>query len=245
METNENNLRILLCEGDENLGVMISEYLKSLQLDVDYFGDANAGYDAFVEEAYNICIFDALLFEKSDVVDKIHELDSDAFIIFTKPRLAEITRPLNAKNEVYISKPFTIQDLIGIIRLINRNKISQKKPSSLLQRKNSIINTTFITIGEYVFEVENQRLIRNDKIVNLTKKESQLLFILASNPNVILERKMILDSIWDYDGEYFAKSRSMDVYICKIRKYLTDDERIILVNIHGAGFKFIVPKPVV
>ncbi|MBP1677602.1 MAG: putative two component transcriptional regulator, winged helix family [Bacteroidetes bacterium] len=93
-------------------------------------------------------------------------------------------------------------------------------------------------IGAYTFDVETRQLIYKNESVKLTGKESYLLVLLAANSNSFLERKYILTTIWKEDN--FRTSRSMDVYICKLRKLLGKDNNINIVNIHGKGHKLII-----
>ncbi len=102
----------------------------------------------------------------------------------------------------------------------------------------ALMNAPSYTIGSYKFDVEKRLLISKDKSVKLTGKESYLLVLLIANTNAFLERKYILNTIWGEDN--YRTSRSMDVYICKLRKLLSGDENINIVNIHGKGHKLIV-----
>ncbi|MDD3078439.1 MAG: winged helix-turn-helix domain-containing protein [Paludibacter sp.] len=93
-------------------------------------------------------------------------------------------------------------------------------------------------IGSFTFDTETRQLISKDESVKLTGKESYLLVLLAANANQFLERKYILTTIWKEDN--FRTSRSMDVYICKLRKLLSKDNNINIVNLHGKGHKMII-----
>ena len=95
-------------------------------------------------------------------------------------------------------------------------------------------------IGAYTYDVEKRLLYYNDESVKLTKKESYLLVFLVSNEGKSLSRNDILTAIWKKDT--YANSRSMDVYICKMRKLLSKDSKIIIVNIHGRGFRIVIDK---
>jgi len=96
-------------------------------------------------------------------------------------------------------------------------------------------------IGDYVFDVDTRHLIYKDgSSIKLTSKESYLLVLLAANANTFLERKYILTTIWKEDN--FRTSRSMDVYVCKLRKLLGKDNNINIINLHGKGHKMIITK---
>jgi two-component system, OmpR family, response regulator len=234
--------KILLCEENENLGVMISEYLKSKNFNVDLFLDRDAAYKSFVENKHTMCILDITLFENGglELIDKIHETSPQTFIIFLTPKSAKINRPY-VEKETFLPKPFTINDLVSIIKFKSRNNNQGNSRDG--KRLYEPVNTTVYNIGKYAFEVQRRRLILNDEAIYLTSKESALLTILCANANTIIDRAFIIDSIWNYEGEYYGKSRTMDVYICKIRNYLKEDTMVNLINIHGKGYKFIIPVP--
>lgn len=108
-----------------------------------------------------------------------------------------------------------------------------------MNRKKESIQESY-QIGNYLFDVIRSNLTFEDgTIENVTTKECELLQILASNTNKIVERDYILEKVWGESNYY--NSRSMDVYITKLRKHFVKDERIKLLNVHGKGFKFIVP----
>ncbi len=110
----------------------------------------------------------------------------------------------------------------------NENKVLEK-----------LLKVPTYTVGAYSVDVPKKQLILKGESKKLTNKELHLLVILASNINVMLERKFLLEAIWD-ENNYF-NGRSMDVYLCKLRKLLAEDDRLNIVNIHGKGYKLIGP----
>ena len=93
-------------------------------------------------------------------------------------------------------------------------------------------------VGAYTFDVEKRLLTLNEESVKLTKKEAYLLVYFVVNVGKSLVRNQILTAIWK-KGTY-TNSRSMDVYICKLRKLLSKDPNILIVNIHGKGFRIVI-----
>jgi len=231
--------KILLCEENENLGVIMSEYLKSKKFYVDLFLDRNAAYEYFVENKHTLCILDITLFNNDgfELIDKMHEISPQTYIIFLTPKGTKTDRAFNEK-ETFLQKPFSINDLVSVIKFKKRSNYAISRDTRRIYEP---VNTTVYTIGKYSFEVQRRRLILNDKTIHLTSKESALLTMLCANANTIIDRAFIIDNIWNYEGEYYGKSRTMDVYICKIRNYLSGDQNVNLVNIHGKGYKFIIP----
>ncbi len=101
-------------------------------------------------------------------------------------------------------------------------------------------DTTVFRIGRFVFDAQKQLLTIGEKQTKLTTKENELLSLLCAHSNEILQRDFALKTIW-IDDNYF-NARSMDVYITKLRKHLKDDDQIEIINIHGKGYKLIVPN---
>ena len=101
-----------------------------------------------------------------------------------------------------------------------------------------LVNVTSYKIGAYTFDVEKMLLTLNDESVKLTRIESYLLILFANNERKMLLRKDILTSIWNVDT--YSNSRSLDVYIFKLRKLLSKDSNIIIVNIHDKGYRMII-----
>jgi DNA-binding response OmpR family regulator len=129
----------------------------------------------------------------------------------------------------YLTKPFSMEELIFRIEAILRRT----------QNRNNMEQKVFQLAG-YIFDSEKQTLTYNDRVQKLTTKESELLRLLCLHKNSVLERNFALKAIWSDDNYYNA--RSMDVYITKLRKYLKEEPAIQILNIHGKGFKLIVPE---
>jgi len=103
-----------------------------------------------------------------------------------------------------------------------------------------LLKVPFYTIGAYTVDVQKRLLTFKGESKKLTNKELHLLILFAANANDFLDRKYALKTIWKDDNYYNA--RSMDVYICKLRKLLAEDTDVIIINIHGKGYKLIVPS---
>ena len=129
----------------------------------------------------------------------------------------------------YLTKPFSMEELVSRIGAILR-RVRGKKDREI----------TMYRLGKYTFDTKKQTLIADGKSTKLTTKESELLSLLCSHANDILERNFALKSIW-IDDNYF-NARSMDVYITKLRKHLKDDPSVEIINIHGKGYKLVTPS---
>ena len=229
----KDKIRILLCEDDENLGSLLHEYLQSKGYDADLQPDGEEGLLAFTKNTYDICILDVMMPKKDGftlAVD-IRNLNSNIPIIFLTAKMTkeDVLQGFRLGAEDYLTKPFSMEELLYRIESIMR-RIHGKKEKHAAEFK----------IGEFIFSSQKQNLTIKDKVIKLTTKESELLTLLAINGNNVLERNFALKTIW-VDDNYF-NARSMDVYITKLRKLLKDDPNVSIINIHGKGYKLIIPN---
>lgn len=226
-------LRILLCEDDENLGMLLREYLNAKGYDTDLCPDGDAGYKAFVKGKYDVCVLDVMMPKKDGftLAKEIRELNAQVPIIFltAKTMKEDVQEGFRLGADDYIPKPFSMEELTLRIEAIMRRVNGQK---------NKVV--TVYQIGRFVFDTQKQVLTIDDEQQKLTTKESELLTLLCSHANDILQREMALKTIW-IDDNYF-NARSMDVYITKLRKLLKADESVEIINIHGKGYKLITPE---
>ncbi|MDR1545097.1 MAG: response regulator transcription factor [Prevotellaceae bacterium] len=226
--------KILLCEDDENLGMLLREYLQTKGFAVELMPDGDAGYQAFVQDKFDICILDVMMPKKDGftLAQEIRKINTVVPIIFLTVRSLkeDILEGFKIGADDYITKPFSMEELLFRIEAILR-RVSGKQSKS---------GTEFV-IGKFVFDAQKQVLVSADQKIKLTTKESELLVLLAQSANNILERNYALKSIWVEDNYFNA--RSMDVYITKLRKILREDPDIEIINIHGKGYKLIIPDP--
>jgi len=226
--------KILLVEDDINLGSLLKEYLIAKNYETDLRNNGEEGYKAFMKNPYDICILDVMMPIKDGftLAREIRELNNDMPIIFlTAKNLQEdIFKGFTAGADDYITKPFSMQELLFRIEAILKRT---KHGNAQAEHAN-------YTIGNFLFDTNKRILIKGDDEIKLTTKESDLLKLLCINANGVLERNFALKSIW-IDDNYF-NARSMDVYITKLRKYLKDETGVEIMNVHGKGFKLILPE---
>ncbi len=229
----EEKTKILLCEDDENLSMLLREYLQAKGYHTDLAPDGEAGYKAFTKEKYDICVLDVMMPKKDgiELAKDIRNLNSDCPIIFltAKTMKEDILEGFKAGADDYISKPFSMEELIFRVEAIMRRTKGKK-----VKEKDTYY------LGKYTFDTQRQILSIADSQIKLTTKETELLTLLAANVNEMVERNFALRTIW-IDDNYF-NARSMDVYITKLRKLLKDDPDVGIINIHGKGYKLIAPK---
>lgn len=227
-------IKILLAEDDENLGPLLQAYLVAKMYDVVLFADGQAAIQGFHDEQFDLCILDVMMPLKDGftVAQEIHALNKSMPIIFltAKSLKTDILEGFKVGADDYVTKPFNMEELLFRIEaVLRRTKIDMTK---------SVVSS--YKIGIFTFDIFKQTLQSQDALYKLTTKESELLKLLCDHANQILERNYALKTIWD-DDNYF-NARSMDVYITKLRKYLKDDPAVEIINVHGKGFRLILPQ---
>lgn len=225
-------LSILLCEDDENLGQLLREYLQAKGYDVTLMPDGEAGYNAFISDKFDICIFDVMMPKKDGftLAQEIRKVNGIIPIVFltAKSLKEDVLEGFKIGADDYITKPFSMEELIFRLEAITR-RVSGKRNK----------NNNEFRLGSMIFDSQKQTLTTPNRQIKLTTKESELLSLLVVNANNILERNYALKTIWVEDNYFNA--RSMDVYITKLRKLLKDDPEVEIINIHGKGYKLIIP----
>ena len=228
----EQKTKLLIAEDDENLGLLLKEYLVAKGYDATLFPNGEAAYKGFIKEHYDICILDIMMPLKDGftLAKDIRIVNPEVPIIFlTAKNLKEdVLEGFKLGADDYITKPFSMEELIFRIEAILRRTLPENQSNSQM----------VFTLGRFTFDTHKQTLIERDNVVKLTTKESDLLKLLCQNANKILERNYALKSIW-IDDNYF-NARSMDVYITKLRKHLKDEPTVEIINVHGKGYKLII-----
>ncbi|MFA6778465.1 MAG: response regulator transcription factor [Paludibacteraceae bacterium] len=228
----EEKTRILLCEDDENLGMLLREYLQAKGYVTDLLPDGDAGYKAFIKTKYDICVLDVMMPKKDgfELAQEIRQVNSEVPILFltAKTLKEDILEGFKIGADDYMTKPFSMEELLLRIEAILRRVKGKKSKDGVVYK-----------MGKFTFDTQKQVLNIGDESTKLTTKESELLSLLCAHANDILERNHALKTIW-IDDNYF-NARSMDVYITKLRKHLKADPSIEIINIHGKGYKIIIP----
>lgn len=228
----DTKIKILLAEDDENLGLLLKEYLIAKGFDTDLFPDGESAYHGFMRNHYHVCLLDVMMPKKDgfSLAKDIRLINADIPIVFlTAKNLKEdVIEGFKIGADDYMTKPFSMEELIFRIEAILRRISSDSQPN----------DQNIYKVGLYTFDVRKQILSHDNEEVKLTTKESELLRLLVSNANKVLERNYALKAIW-IDDNYF-NARSMDVYITKLRKHLKDDPTVEIINVHGKGYKLIM-----
>ncbi len=222
-------ISILLAEDDINLGFVIADQLRSEGYQVSLATDGVEALKRFNEQAYHLCVFDVMMPKKDGftLAKDIRKINSDIPILFltAKSMTEDKIEGFNAGGDDYLTKPFSVEELnLRIKSLLKRVNIRTEIPEEKV-----------FNVSNFVFDTENLTLTLDGKVQSLTKKEAQILKLLFKFKNQVLPREVILNTVWGQD-DYFV-GRSLDVFITKLRKYLKADEFIVILNIHGVGFK--------
>ena len=225
--------RILLVEDDPSLGTLLEEYLNAKGFETKLADDGNKGYDVFCKNTFDLLLLDVMMPHKDGITlaKEIRQTDKNTPIIFltAKSMKEDTIEGFNAGGDDYITKPFSMEELLVRINAVLRRSNKQRSQDT---------DEAAFSIGKYTFNSEKQMLQVNGAEQKLTTKESQLLRLLCVHKNDVLDRNFALKTIW-HDDNYF-NGRSMDVYIAKLRKYLKDDNKVEIINIHGKGFKLLI-----
>jgi len=222
--------RIFLVEDDLSFGSVLKSYLEINDYEVDLVDDGKMALDVFRKGVYDLCILDVMLphVDGFTIAREIRSMNQSIPIVFlTARKLKEdLLRGYGVGADDYVTKPFDTDILLAKIKAIIARREIQDGSKDIYE------------IGRFIFNARLRTLSFEGQERQLSPKEGQLLEMLAVSPNALVSREAALKKIWGTD-DYFT-ARSMDVYVTKLRKYLSDDPRIVLKNIHGSGFQLIM-----
>ena len=223
---------ILLVEDDNNFGSILRDYLTLHSYETTLAKNGIEGLEKFRKHNYDLCILDVMMPFKDgfSLASDIRSINEEVPLIFltAKSLKDDVIKGFKIGADDYLIKPFDSEILLFKIKSIFKRKISLKKATD---NKVDYIFSSFRYNSKF-----RELQFKNDKPVTLSPKEGKLLTLLLNNMNDLTTREEALVKIWN-DDNYFT-SRSMDVYVTKIRKYLSKDPKIKIENIHGKGFKF-------
>lgn len=225
--------RILVVEDDPNLGDLLAEYLTAKGFNTTLSKDGSAGLNTFQTSDFDFCVLDVMMpvMDGFTLAKSIREIDKSVPILFltAKSMKEDKIEGFELGADDYLTKPFSMEELLLRIKAIFRRL---EQGGGVLKKNNTY------QVGKYLFNFDTQELALGEKSQKLTSKENELLKLLCANVNQVLDRSVALKEVWG-DDSYF-NSRSMDVYITKLRKHLKLDAQLEIVNVHGKGFKLMV-----
>lgn len=226
--------KILLVEDDPNFGTILKDYLTINNYGVTHAKNGMEGFEKFKRNDYDLCILDVMMPYKDGftLAKEIKEKNKEVPIIFltAKSLKDDVLKGYQVGADDYLNKPFDSEVLLMKIKAI----MQRKSVDSVADSKQFEFQ-----IGDFFLNSKLRFLsYKNEEPIKLSPKENDLLKLLALHLNDLMTRELALTKIWR-DDNYFT-SRSMDVYIAKLRKYLKQDENVEILNIHGEGFRLVV-----
>ena len=228
--------KILLAEDDPNLGMLLQDYLQLKgKFEVVLCQDGEEALRAFTKEHFDVCIFDVMMPKKDGFTlgKEIRKINPTVPIIFAtaKAMIEDKSEAYNLGGDDYITKPFRIEELLLRINALLKRMSGPDKGDGADQ-------PTKFEIGSYRFDYSAQVISIGQDQQKVSTKEAELLRLLCLKKNEVLTREEALISIW-HDDNYF-NGRSMDVFLSKLRKYLREDPKVEIINVHGKGYKLLV-----
>lgn len=221
--------KILLVEDDQNLGIVIKDFLEMEGFSVIHCQDGECGKKAFDKSKFHLIIIDIMLplLDGFSLAGHIREHSKSVPLIFltAKSMKEDKIKGFKIGADDYITKPFSTEELVLRINAVLRR--TEGAPAQDESRE-------IYHFGLFEFDYSEQ-MLKAKESVQLTRKEADVLRMLCRFSNTLLKREVALKEIWG-ENDYFM-GRSMDVYIAKLRKLLKEDPRISIINVHNAGFK--------
>ena len=223
-----NKQKIFLVEDDKNFGMVLKSYLEVQGYIVDLFEDGAKAISNFRNDEYDICILDVMLphFDGYAIAKEIRLVNENIplFFLTAKTLKEDVLKGFMLGADDYITKPFDSEVLLLKIKAILKRQGVQKESS---EQEDYII-------GKFIFNCRFRTLSMGSEIHKLSPKEACLLQLMCKNMNNITPREIALKTIWG-DDNYFT-TRSMDVFVTKLRKYLKNDASVEISNLHGNGY---------
>ena len=227
----EERLRILLCEDDENLGMLLREYLQAKGYAADLFSDGESGYKAFLKGKYDLCVLDVMMPKKDGftLAQEIRTVNGEVPIIFltAKSLKEDILEGFKIGADDYITKPFNPLELIARVKAVLRRSPGNEQDHN-------------IAYGNLSVSLETYEVRLNGKRIEMPPKELEVLHFLAAHEGKVFTREQLLEQVWGFD--YYGDSRTIDVHIKRIREKLADAKGWEIKTIWSVGYKFEASK---
>jgi two-component system, OmpR family, response regulator VicR len=220
---------LLYVEDDESLSFVTRDHLELHGYRLTYCENGRKAMNVIKSQTFDLCILDVMLpdLDGFTIGEEIRKFNTQVPIIFltAKSLKEDKLRGLRLGADDYITKPFSIEELILKIEIFLKRSQVGVLP----------IQPVYLTIGKYHLDHKNLSLKYDSTSKSLTQKEADLLKMFIDNKNEVIKRSVILETLWGED-DYFL-GRSLDVFISRLRRYLKEDTRIKIENIHSVGFR--------
>jgi len=226
--------KIVLIEDEQALGLIIKDSLETRGFEVIYIADGKLAYDLYISEKPDLILLDVMLPSINGfmIAEKIRLENKHTPILFLTARTMpeDVLNGYMAGGNDYLKKPFDMEELVVRIKvLLNQNR--------LLENEASDSSLSVVQIGNYSYDMWRGVLLHRGIAKQLTGRESEVLKALYQNRNRLLDRKLFLKQVWG-DDDFFS-SRSLDVFITKLRRHFRHDPMVQIINHRGFGYKLI------
>lgn len=223
------NIKVLLVEDEPALSMIIKDALEKREFTVDCAMNGNEGLDMFHKTNPDIVVADIMMpkLDGFSMAQLIRQSDKHTPILFlsAKSKTDDVVQGFEIGGNDYLKKPFGMEELIVRIKALLNRSLKEVPQNRIYQ------------IGEYTFDPLQQKLVHQHKTETLSHREAGILERLCANQNNIVENKAVLLELWGDDT--FFNTRSLHVFIVKLRKKLSSDPKIQIINIRGVGYKMI------
>lgn len=229
-----NNPTILLVEDEASLAMLVKDNLLAQGYEVYHAENGDQALERFYFVKPDIVLLDVMMPKLNGykVAETIRNTDKETPILFitAKVQTKDVIKGFESGGNDYIRKPFSIEELLVRIKVM----LSDKR----LLEKQKVSEIEQFQIGEYTFNSKKRLLFFKGEMKKLTGRETELLKLFCSNENQLLSKKSLLQNLWGDDS--FFNSRSLDVFVSRLRKYLKEDPSLAIVNVRGQGYKFLI-----
>lgn len=220
------NEHIIVVDDDENIREIIRIALESSDYKIDCYDNAIDAIASIREQTPDLVIFDIMLpgLDGISAISKIRETNTSLPILVLSAKDGELdkVKGLDSGGDDYLTKPFGVLELTARVRSLLRRTYKAEK---------------MISIKNLKIDINKHIVFLNEKKMELTHKEYQLLLYLAENRKRVVEREELLSNIWGY--EFIGESRVLDVHIRSLRAKLNDDGKHYIKTIRSVGYRFI------
>lgn len=227
-----NKIKVLLVEDEQTLAMIIKDTLDGEGFDVVVAEDGNKGLKYFYEARPDVLVADVMMpqMDGFEMVEKIRQTDKSTPVLFLTARSAikDVVSGFEIGANDYLKKPFNMIELMVRIRAL----------SGRIKKETNVKQEEYFEIGNYNFDAISQKLFCMGSEQELSHRESEILKRLCINRNDVVNTQNILLELWGDDS--FFNTKSLHVFITKLRHKLSQDNRIRIVNIRGIGYKLII-----
>jgi len=238
--------RILLVDDDKVSAKVLKRYLDVRGFDVDWCQNGMQALELFQQNRFDMCILDILMPQKDGftLAQEIRSINMSIPLLFltSKSMAEDKIKAFKLGADDYITKPFNQEELSLRVQAVlkRQNSFQNQEDTPSITNISKEPLPSQIHIGKYILDIPFQRLRLGNTERKLTARECDLIAFLYKGRNAVVKRELILQEIWGDDDYY--KGRSLDVFISRIRRYLSADDNVEIINIHGHGFKMVVRK---